>query len=342
MRRLRTCRILVFSLLCLAASGWQGGVMAQVATPEASPVAGGGASTAVAWLLSQQAEDGSFTGFSGEADAGTTVDALFALAAAQQIGIDTSAAIDSGVNYLSSGDVALVYTQTGVGQAAKFALLLSTLGLDPHNLANVDPLSIVGFGQDAGTGLYGSGVFDHALSMLALISAGEPVPAEMVTALQPLQAENGGWAWDGSTADADVDTNTTSLVIQALAASGQPDNGMLQAGLDFLKTTLHEGAGAAYNADPASLPDANSTALVIQAAIASGGNPESAEWQDLVSSLLTFQNADGSFGYQEGAMDPNLAATIQAIPALANVALPFSPVTGEPVGIVPAAWLQAA
>ncbi|MGC4107745.1 MAG: prenyltransferase/squalene oxidase repeat-containing protein [Thermomicrobiales bacterium] len=114
------------------------GVMAQatpeaspVASPAASPVAGGGLAAAVQWLISQQNDDGSFMGFSGEPDAGTTVDALTALAAAKESGIDVGDSIDQAIAYLGSGDVALVYAQTGVGQAAKLALGLVAAGVDP-------------------------------------------------------------------------------------------------------------------------------------------------------------------------------------------------------------------
>jgi hypothetical protein len=120
---------------------------------------------------------------------------------------------------------------------------------------------------------------------------------------------------------------------------------MIESGLEYLQSTLHDGNGAAYNNDPASLPDSNSTALVAQAVIATGGNPATADWQDLVTALFGFQNADGSFGYQEGAMEPNLLSTVQAIPALANLAFPIEPasdVVATPVGWMPGTWLAAA
>jgi hypothetical protein len=344
-------RIIAFILVLLAGLTLHGGIAAQSdgtggATPNAFPAAAaGGAEEAVAWLIAQQGDEGGFIGFSGEPDAGTTVDALFALVAAQQIGIDTSASIEAAVAYLESSDTALVYTQTGVGQAAKLVLALHALGLDPHNIANVDPLAILGSGQSPDTGLYGTGVYDHAMAILALAASGEEIPAGAVTSLQDFQADNGGWAFDGSTDDAAADSNTTAIVIQALAASGLPDEGMIEAGLEYLQSTLHDGKGAAYNSDPASLPDSNSTALVAQAVIATGGNPATQDWQDLVTALFGFQNADGSFGYQDGAMEPNLLSTVQAIPALANLAFPIEPaseVSATPVGSVPGSWLAAA
>ena len=91
-------------------------VSAQDATPGASPVAGGsGLEGAVAWLQAQQLEDGAFAGFSGEADAGTTVDAILALVAADQAGVDSGTSVEDAVAYLGSGDVAQAYQDIGVG-----------------------------------------------------------------------------------------------------------------------------------------------------------------------------------------------------------------------------------
>ena len=69
------------------------GVGAQDGTPAATPAEtlsaqGGDLEAATTWLIDQQLEDGAFPGFSGEADAGTTVDAVIALVAAQSRGVD--------------------------------------------------------------------------------------------------------------------------------------------------------------------------------------------------------------------------------------------------------------
>jgi hypothetical protein len=349
----RTTRIwavliaLVMSIVAMSITTAQSSDGTSGATPEASPAANtGGLEAATAWLVTQQGEEGGFLGFSGEPDAGTTVDAVMSLVAAEQAGIDTGDSIDRAVAWLESADSALVYTQTGVGQAAKLALMLTALGLDPHDFAKVDPLSIIGFGVNPDTGLYGLGVYDHATAMLALIASGEELPAEAITALANSQAANGGWAYDGSTEDADADSNTTALVIQALAASGAPDEGMIESGLGYLTATLRDGQGAAYNSDEASLADSNSTALVLQAVIATGDDPASEEWQDLLTALLAFQNEDGSLGYQSELPEPNLLSTVQAIPALAGIAFPIVPATqdsGTPVGsLTPWTWQTAA
>ena len=59
-------------------------VLSAFAAPVAAQENTASVESAVQWLLTQQAEDGGFIGFSGESDAGATVDAVLALASAQQ------------------------------------------------------------------------------------------------------------------------------------------------------------------------------------------------------------------------------------------------------------------
>lgn len=288
-----------------------------VASPMASPVPGGGIAAATQWLISQQGADGSFNGFSGKADAGTTVDALLALVAAKQSGIDVGDAIDKAIAFLKSADIALVYTQTGVGQAAKLTIALVAAGVSPTDFAGVTPIAIVQHGMNADTGIYGGGFYDHALAIMALKVTGNEVPDSALNAIQQGQAANGGWAFDGTTDDANVDGNTTSMVLQALAAMGEEKGDLATRGVAYLKTTVTAG-GASYNTAEGALPDANSTALAIQGLIAVGEDAS-----QLNASLAAFQNADGSFFYQESMPDPNLLATVQAIPALAGAIFPI-------------------
>ncbi len=298
-----------------------GSVTAQDGSGAATPVTTGtGVEGAVAWLLPQQAGDGGFVGFSGESDAGTTLDAIMALAAANQAGVDTGDSIDRAIAYLESGDVALVYAQTGVGQAAKLALGLNAVGLTPSGFAAVEPIAIIQNGDDPVTGIYGTGVFDHALSVMALVATGNEVPATAIDAFAATQAENGGWAFDASTDSTMADSNTTSMSIQALVAAGQGDSDMVENGLVYLDSIGLDG-GAAYSTLPDTLPDANSTALVLQAFVATNRDPAS-----YLETLATFQNESGAFHYNAADTTDNLYATNGAIPALAL--RPFPIVSG--------------
>lgn len=310
-----------------------------VTSPMASPVAGAsGIEGAATWLISQQAKDGSFLGFSGKADAGTTVDAIMTLTAAKEAGVDVGSSIENAVAYLASGDVALVYTQTGVGQSAKLALGLIAAGQSTNDFAHVSPLLILEHGLNADTGLYGTGLYDTALTMLAFAASGKEVPATVLDALKATQAENGGWAFDGSTDAANADSNTTSMVVQALVASGHGDSELVTGGVKYLKSTIADG-GARYNLALGATPDANSTALVAQGLLAAGEDAT-----PLLHALAAFQNADGSFFYNAATPGANLLATIQAIPALAEVVFPIVPGANDatPVALFPVVLSLAA
>jgi hypothetical protein len=299
------------------------GIAAQDATPGATPVGagprlGGDLEAATSWLMSQQLEDGAFAGFSGEADAGTTVDAIFALVAARSQGVDTGTSIDDAITWLSSGDVALVYQQTGVGQASKLVLALVAAGENPEDFATTNPLDIVKNGQAQDTGIYGTGIYDHTYALMGLSVTGSEIPTSAIDALEAAQAENGGWAFDGSTDVSAADSNTTSMVIQALVATGNGDHAMVDGGLEFLLTTLDDEGGAGYA--PGSEADSNSTALVAQANIAAGRDGTRS-----LASLQQFQLPSGAYFYQYADPSENLFSTLQAIPALSGVALPVMP-----------------
>ncbi|MDQ3656635.1 MAG: terpene cyclase/mutase family protein [Chloroflexota bacterium] len=318
---------LLCSLLALAVFG---PVAAQDGSGTATPTtAGTGIKGAIAWLLPQQAEDGGFAGFSGESDPGTTLDAIMALSAAETTGVDTGDSVERAIAYLESGDVVLVYAQTGVGQAAKLVLGLSAAGVQPTGFASLEPVALIENGADPATGLYGAGVFDHALSVLALVATGNDVPAAAIDAFTATQAENGGWAFDASTDPTMADSNTTSMSIQALVAAGRGDSESVANGLAYLDSIWLDG-GAAYSTLPDTLPDANSTALVIQALIATEGDPSTH-----VETLAAFQNESGAFHFNAADTSDNLYATNGAIPALALLSFPVDAV--EP-GATPVAF----
>ncbi len=178
-------------------------------------------------------------------------------------------------------------------------------------------MAVIEQGADLATGMYGSGVFDHALAVMALVATGGDVPQAAIDAFAATQAENGGWAYDASTDPAMADSNTTSLSIQALAAAGHMDSEAVADGLAYLDTVWLEG-GAGYSTLADTLPDANSTALVIQALIAVDRDPSVH-----AESLAAFQNANGAFFFNEADTSDNLFATTASIPALAGVSFPL-------------------
>lgn len=305
-------------------------LVAMVLTAFAAPVSAqentASVESAVQWLLSQQNDDGGFIGFSGESDAGATVDAVLAISSAQQAGIEVD--LESAMKYLESQ--ALVYAQFSPGAAAKFSMALVAAGMDPHNIDNVDPMSIVVVAS--GLGLIGQGPYDHALGLQALVATGEPVPDLAIQAARDSQIENGSWAFDGSITPGAGDTNTTAQMVMGLVAAGVHDD-MVDRAIAYLVGSSNDDGGYPYQ--PGAETDANSTALVLQALIAVA-NPDLAGAQDAaLAALLGLQNESGAFGYMASTPDDNQFATVQAIPAVVGVAFPLpvmAPVLATPEG----------
>jgi hypothetical protein len=295
------------------------------ASPVASPVAALGIDAAVDWLIGQQDESGGFIGFSGEPDAGLTIDAVLAIASAP--GDHTEALTRAEAFLVEAGPA---YAEMGPGQAGKLVLALVALGQDPVALGLSDIILASVPGADEaveGESAYcGFGPFDHAICMLALIAADAELPIHFVETLVDAQIENGGWAFDGSSDVAMADSNTTALAIQALIAAGiDASDATIQNALGYLATLIDpEQGGFAYDANNGLIADANSTAVVIQALIAANEDASSDEWGRSTVTLAGFQNDSGAFRYQHEFPDDNIYATVQAIPALAGLALPIN------------------
>jgi hypothetical protein len=328
----RTRLLPLFLAILLAASVAtlsEMGSRAQEATPGAlsestaiSPV-----EAASAWLREQQDTSGGFLGFSGEPDPGTTTDAVIALYAAQQRDPAAAAALDAALAYLERAENGAAYGQTGPGQAAKLALAAVIGGRDPRDFAGLD--LVAAMTEPLATpvpegiaGIYGDDLYDHALVLIALAAAGEEIPDQALEPVRTAQGEDGGWAFDGSTAAGAADSNTTALIIQALVAADRGDDPMIDRALPFLSTLLVPDGGFAYGpADPL-VADANSTALVLQALIAAGEDPASPKWGNASLALALFQTPSGGLRYMATDAEPNLLATVQAIPAMEGLSLP--------------------
>jgi prenyltransferase beta subunit len=275
---------------------------------------------AITWVLDQQQPDGGFAGFSGESDPGATIDAIFAMVAAQSIGVNADT--ETAVKYLESGDLALVYAQTSAGSAAKLALALAATGNDPHNFNAVDPLAIVEVG--AGMGMIGLGPYDHAFGILALAATDTAVPQLAIDTARDSQIEDGSWAFDGTMTAGAGDTNTTAMMVQALVAAGVTSELVTDA-TDYLIAAQNDDGGFPYQ--PGAESDANSTALVIQALIAANEANHADALANAQTALAGMQNESGAFFYMASTPDDNAYATVQAIPALVGVAFPLPAAT---------------
>ncbi|MQA05336.1 MAG: hypothetical protein GEV07_22305 [Streptosporangiales bacterium] len=202
-------------------------------------------------------------------------------------------------------------------------------------------------------GLYGSqdpgfdGTFRQSLAILALQSAGEPVPPRAIEWLADQQCADGGWApyrADTTTkcAAKKEDSNSTALAVQALAGVGG-FSAEVDQGLGWLRDQQNEDGGVGY--DPGGATDANSTALFVQALAAAEVDPtgETVAENSPVDALLDLQlgcdaprRTRGAFAYQAakgGGEEPaaNDIATVAALFALSGQVHPVTePGSGEP------------
>ena len=110
----------------------------------------------------------------------------------------------------------------------------------------IDPLALLESGPDPDTGFYGRGMFDHALALLALAATGSDVPDAAISVLESTQTPEGGWAFDGTTSEGAADSNTTSLVVQALVALGQADSELVTDAMSYLLTVVDGTDGATF------------------------------------------------------------------------------------------------
>ena len=278
---------------------------------------------ALDWLRAQQLDNGAFSAFGGESDPGATADVVFAFAAA---GVEpasvTSETGPTPIDYLNDNAQVLVETP---GLAGKAALALMASGADPRNAGGTDLIAPIATGFDPETGFYAEGISNHAYTLLALSSAGAEIEPGAIDTLLAAQIEDGSWGFTGDTTPGTGDSNTTALVIQAIAALEAGDDAIVR-GIDYLRSLQDESGAIAYDAStaPDLVGDANSTAVAIQAFVAAGEDPT-----ELVNALATFQNESGAFFWQPEVPDDSLLATAQAVPALLLKPLPLQTDAGS-------------
>jgi hypothetical protein len=209
----------------------------------------------------------------------------------------------------------------------------------------VNLLAAIGKSYDPATGQYGGDIFTHALTLLAIRSAGANPPVIALNRLVGFQLDDGGWSFDG-TAATGSDTNTTSLALQALAGQRQADGARAKA-IGYLRSQQNSDGGFPYS-QASSFghdSDANSTAYVIQALVAMGEDPSAFTngGKDPYAALASLQNPSGAMRYQSAQPDDNALATYQAITALLGKPLPVktAAASGAQALIEPAASLPA-
>ncbi|MDQ3984932.1 MAG: terpene cyclase/mutase family protein [Actinomycetota bacterium] len=312
---------------------------------------------AARYVVSQQMEDGSIRAFS---DVASTSDAIVSLVAARR----GPHAIDDAVRYLRE-NIALA---DKIGEKAKVVMALVAAGRNPRRFAGENLVGAIKSSLEA-DGSYGdleqSEVFDQALSILALVAAEARVRMIALDWLVDAQCGDGGWQFDApASIDDDAsckstlpendfifsDTNTTAYAVMALNA--RPWSIVLKADpFEFFGSARDPHFGG-WVYDPTNIctepdesgfcyrTDTNSTALTLQAHAAAGVDPPPGSRRALrrLQLRLCGPNA-GAFAFtyelSDGDVvkgDPNLGATIQAIPGLLERPFPigFAEVTKPP------------
>lgn len=284
-----------------------------------------GIERAAAWLLEQRAPDGGYRMPGSDAsDVGLTADVVIALASA---GVDPGSAKGgsrSSLEFLAAQ--AQTLGPSDFGRAAKIVLAYLAAGLDPRDELDARVFDLLLGAFDSEGTFRGQGPYEGALVILALVNAGESLPAGVVESLLASRLDDGSFSFTGDRTPGMGDSNTTAMVVQALVAAGAAES--IGPSLDYFRAVQNEDKGWTYQKPSpyGEETDANSTALVIQALEAAGESL--AAWGDPTQVLRSFQLPSGAFSYSSSFPGDNLLATAQAIPALAGV--DFTEIAGLP------------
>jgi hypothetical protein len=281
------------------------------------------ASRALAYLQTQQQPDGSIAESYADSE-------LFAISAAAD-GYDPNAmTASSGVSVMTdlAGNAGFACTVSDPGACGELIQAVVAAGGRPASFGGQDLLTTMDAAYDATTGVYldGSDVadaFTQSLAIQALVASGGPsaVPGLAVSFLASTQDTDGGFEDETGWGS---DTNSTAVALMALDAAG--DRACDGTVLGWLATQQEADGGFPYQAGPYSLgSDPDSTALVVQAIVATGGDPYGTAWTRAGGStplgyLETTQGPGGGYTYP-GNTGPD-AFTTSEVP-LALLLQPF-------------------
>ena len=205
------------------------------------------------------------------------------------------------------------------GRIAKVLRAAVAAGEDPRHFGGYDLIALLEAQYDAETGFYHPyNLFRNALALIALDEAGRPIPQKAIAAIAGEQNPDGCWGWP---IGGDVtDTDTTGMVIDALAGAGQADIPAVRQCISRLREIQNDDGGWELSGiydDKVSNVD--STALVTQGLVAAGWDPEGPAFtknRTAVAALLAFQADDGSFWWRYDNAGTPLLGTQQAIQPL--------------------------
>jgi hypothetical protein len=286
------------------------------------------ASRAIQYLQGQQsASDGSIP--VGASTAAVSEEYAIGAAAA---GYDPNAlrhgSGPSVMTYLAAHAAAACATAGACGELLQ---AVAAAGLNPASFGGVDLLTTLNGFYAPATGIFGDGeAFTQSLAIQGLVAAHQTVPVAALRHLVAAQDSDGGWDFllikddpNGPTNFDTSDTNSTAMVLMALDAAGTHSRD--RSALTWLHTQQDTDGGFPYQAGFGTDPD--STALVLQALLATGQNPAAPAWAPgghaPLARLIATQNSDGGFTFP-GNSAPDPFTTAQVPPALERAAYPLT------------------
>lgn len=240
--------------------------------------------------------------------AGQTIDVILAIEAA---GWQPASLQIEGNSPLNALEASLdAYIEAGPDAIGKAILGVTALGQDPNDFSGLNLSDILLDEYDETALAFGDpgNTWHQALAILGLAAAGSEAPEDAVATLAGLQQADGGWEYAagfGSWAD------STSLAIQALLAAGyDPADPVIADAVAYIQSTQTEVGGWG---------DSSTTAYALMALNALNEPPT--DWQtasgaDPLTSLMSYQKANGSFVYSWEYADDNVMATASALLAL--------------------------
>jgi hypothetical protein len=273
------------------------------------------------YIVSQQRANGAICAFSC---VGSTADAVLALVATRT----APRAVQEAVAYLRR-QVRRDHV-AGLGLRAKVVMAAVAGGANPRAFGGENLVRSIAVTEGDDGRYDAAAVFDQALAMLALRAAGAGPSAAARSWLVAAQCDDGGWQYDEPARPDDdahcfdatapspgdfftSDSNTTSLAVQVLRTGGAVEDA-----LAFLPTLRDGDDGWGYS-QCCTDTDVNSTALAIQAYVASGAAVPTGGF----ASLRRSQLACGAWPYQPGGAG-DIGATIGAILGILRQPLPVS------------------
>ena len=220
---------------------------------------------------------------------------------------------------------------SSAGACGELLQAVAAAGLNPASFGGIDLLTTLNGFYATGTGVFGNGeAFTETLAIQGMVAAHETVPAAALHHLVAAQDSDGGWDFllikddPNSPTNFDTsDTNSTAMVLMALDASGVHTRD--RAALTWLHTQQDADGGFPYQAGFGTDPD--STALVLQALLATGQNPDAPAWapggHSPLARLIASQDSGGGFTFPGNAA-PDPFTTAQVPPALERAAFPLT------------------